>query len=59
MSDPDVRIVIEGVERHEEAIARLLRERAKAERADKDAQRALARIDAELQRLEKAVRRGP
>lgn len=57
MSDPDVRVVVQGLKAAEQKLERLLRERRRVERLAGDAQRRLARIDRDLARLERQLRR--
>lgn len=57
MTDPDVRVVIQGLKEAERKVARLLRERKRVERLAEEARRRLARIDRDLAQLERLLRR--
>lgn len=59
MSDPDVRVVVQGIKAAEQRVEHLLRERNRVERLAEEARRALAKIDRQLVRLERELRRGP
>lgn len=58
MTDPDVRVVVQGLKAAEQEIELLLRERRRVERLAEEAQRRLARIDRDLARLERELRVG-
>lgn len=58
MTDPDVRVVVQGLKAAEQKIELLLRERRRVERLAEEAQRRLARIDRDLARLERELRVG-
>ena len=57
MTDPDVRVVVQGVAAAERRIELLHRQRRRVERMAEDARRALAKIDRDLERLERQLRR--
>lgn len=57
MTDPDVRVVVQGVAAAERRIEQLQRQRRRVERMAEDARRALAKIDRDLERLERQLRR--
>lgn len=59
MTDPDVRVVVQGITAAERAMVLLLRERRRAERLATEARRELAKIDRQLLRLERELRRAP
>lgn len=57
MTDPDVRVVVQGLKEAERRIALLLRERRRLERLAAEAQRKLAAVDRDLERLGRQLRR--
>ena len=57
MTDPDVRVVVQGLKEAERRVAHLLRERRRIERLAEEARRKLAKIDQDLARLERQLRR--
>lgn len=56
MNDPDVRVVVQGLKEAERRVAHLLRERRRVERLAEEARRKLARIDRDLERLDRQLR---
>lgn len=57
MTDPDVRVVAQGVKAAEQKLERLLRERRRVERLVEEARRRLAKIDRDLDRVERLLHR--
>ena len=57
MNEPNVRVVVLDVPTAERKLGQLLRERRRVERMAEDARRALAKIDRDLERLERQLRR--
>lgn len=57
MTDPDVRVVVQGLKEAERRVAHLLRERKRVERLAEEARRRLAKIDRDLERLDRQLRR--
>ena len=57
MTDPDVRVRIEGVDVTQERLERLLRRRAQVERRSRELLRELERVERGLRRIEEAVGR--
>jgi len=58
VTDPDVRVVVQGMTPAERQLVLLLRERRRVERMAEAARRELARLDRELARIERELRRG-
>ena len=56
--EPDVRVVVLGIQRQERRLRRLFRERARAERLARKVLRDLQRAERRLKRAEREVRRG-
>lgn len=56
MTDPDVRVVVQGVQAAERKIEQLHRQVRRVERMAEDARRALAKIDRDLRRLEETLK---
>ena len=57
MTDPDVRVVVQGVPSAERKIEQLHRQRRRVERMAEEARRRLARIEKNLKQLEDELRR--
>ena len=56
--DPDVRVVVLGIQRQERRLRELFRERAQAEKEARTVLRDLERVDRSMKRLEREVRHG-
>ena len=56
--DPDVRVVVLGIQRQERRLRELFRERAEAEKLAREVLRDLERAERDMKRVEREVRRG-
>lgn len=57
MTDPDVRVVVQGLQAAERKIEQLHRQRRRVDRMAEEARRTLVKIDRELKHLERVLRR--